>query len=55
MRTASLKSTASLILFTLTLIACHSPAYISGRLEGIEKKDLKIYLIEPETLREVAA
>lgn len=40
---------------TLILIACHSPADISGRLEGIEKKDLKIYLIEPETLREVAA
>lgn len=40
---------------TLTLIACHSPADISGRLEGIGKEDIKIYLIKPETLREVAA
>ena len=55
MRTIHLKNTISLILMTLTLIACHSPADISGRLEGVEKKDVKIYLIEPETLREVAA
>ena len=40
---------------TLILIACHSPADISGTLEGLEKKNTKIYLIEPETLREVAA
>ncbi len=40
---------------TLTLIACQSPAYISGRLEGTGKNGLKIYLIEPGTLREVAA
>lgn len=55
MRTNPVKNTISIILMTLTLIACHSPADISGRLEGIEKKDIKIYLIEPETLREVAA
>ncbi len=55
MRTIPIKNTTILILMTLTLIACHSPAYISGRLEGVEKKDIKIYLIEPETLREVAA
>ena len=55
MRTIPIKKVTSLILITLTLIACHSPAYISGRLEGIEKKDIKIYLIEPETLQEVAA
>ena len=55
MRTIPIKNTISLILMTLILIACHSRADISGRLEGIEKKDLKIYLIEPETLREVAA
>jgi len=28
---------------------------MSGRLEGTEKKDIKLYLIEPETLQEVAA
>ena len=55
MRTILIKNTISLILLTLTLISCNSPAYISGRLEGIEKKDIKIYLIEPETLGEVAA
>ena len=55
MRTNPIKNTICLILMALTLIACHSPANISGRLEGIEKKDIKIYLIEPETLREVAA
>ena len=36
-------------------MACNSPAYISGKLEGIEKEGIKIYLIHPETLREVAA
>ena len=51
----NMKNTTSLIFMALTLIACHSPAYISGRLEGTEKKDIKIYLIEPETLWEVAA
>lgn len=55
MRSNPVKNTISIILMTLLLIACHSPADISGRLEGIKKKDLKIYLIEPETLREVAA
>ncbi|MCJ7757314.1 MAG: hypothetical protein MUP24_04140, partial [Gillisia sp.] len=55
MRTTPIKNITSLILMTLTLIACHSPADISGRLEGIEQEDIKIYLIEPETLREVAA
>jgi len=55
MRTTQIKYITSLILMTLTLIACHSPADISGRLEGIEKEGIMIYLIEPETLREVAA
>ena len=40
---------------TLTLIGCHPPADISGKLEGIKQEDIKIYLIKPETLREVAA
>ena len=55
LRTILIKNTINFILMTLTLMACHSPAYISGRLEGEEKKDIKVYLIEPETLREVAA
>ena len=55
MRIIPIKKTVSLILMTLTLVACHPPADISGRLEGIEKEDIKIYLIKPETLREVAA
>lgn len=55
MRTLTIKNTTSLILMTLTLIACHSPAYISGNLEGAKNKDIKVYLIEPVTIREVAA
>ena len=55
MRTNLIKNATRLILMTLTLIACQSPAYISGRLEGTGKNGLKIYLIEPGTLREVAA
>lgn len=51
----AIKHAVRLILLTLTLIACQSPAYISGKIEGIEKKDTKIYLIEPEELLEVAA
>ena len=49
------KNTALLILISITQVACHSPAKISGRLEGKEMKNVKIYLIEPEVLREVAA
>ncbi len=55
MRAIPIKKTTSLILMILTLIACHSPADISGKLEGIETEGLKIYLIEPESLRDVAA
>jgi len=55
MRTTTLKITIGLILLTLTLISCHAPSYISGQLEGTAKNGIKIYLIEPETLREVAA
>ncbi len=36
-------------------MACSTPADISGKLEGMDTKGLKIYLIQPETLREVAA
>lgn len=43
------------MLWSLLLSACHAPAYISGKLEGVEKEDQKIYLIEPQALKEVAA
>lgn len=55
MRTTSIKNSISLILFTLTLISCNSPAYISGKLEGVEKEDIKMYLIQPKNLRDVGA
>lgn len=55
MKTIIIKNITSLILLTMTLIACHSPADISGKLEGLENKQVKVYLIEPETLREVSA
>lgn len=50
----SVKNTISLALLTLALIGCHSPAKISGRLEGVEKGNMKVYLIEPESLWDVA-
>jgi len=40
---------------TLSLMACQPPAFISGKIEGPLKNDTKIYLIEPQTLRDVAA
>src|SRR5689334_12957558 len=47
--------TVSFILLISVLTAFHSSAFISGRLEGAEKKGIKIYLLQPATLREVAA
>ena len=49
-----MKNIPSFILMALILLACHSPAYISGRLENVDKKDIKIYLIKPNKLKEVA-
>ena len=54
MRTFSVKNITSVILLTITLVACHSPAYISGHIEGITTKDVKVYLIQPDLLKEVA-
>jgi len=51
----AIKNTTILILTTFTIIACDEPTYISGSLEGIEKEGIKIYLIQPENLKEVAA
>ena len=55
MKTSHIKNTIKLILLSLTLMACHSPTDISGQLEGTIQKDTKLYLIEPNGLREVAA
>jgi len=55
MRTICIKNITSLILITLTLIACRSPRDISGQLEGGEKENIKIYLIKPESLWDVGA
>ena len=49
-----IKNTFQLILMFSTLMACDSSADISGKINGLEKKDSKIYLIQPETLRHVA-
>ncbi|MDE3741995.1 TlpA family protein disulfide reductase [Maribacter polysaccharolyticus] len=49
------RSILGFIVMAFTLLACDSPAYISGRLEGAEGKDIKLYLIQPENLREVGA
>ncbi len=54
MKTFPIKNTIYLILITSILIACQSPSELSGKLEGLEKEAVKVYLIQPETLGEVA-
>ncbi|MGB5417290.1 TlpA family protein disulfide reductase [Algibacter sp.] len=51
----TLKNITSLVLMTITLIACYSPGYISGKIEGVENKNISVYLIEPGVLKEVSA
>ena len=53
-RSSLIKNTTSLILLTFTLAACHNQASISGKIEGPAKNNMKIYLIKPETLQDVA-
>jgi len=55
MRTIALKKIIGFFLMTLSLTACHSPAYISGKLQGTEGKDIKVYIIEPKNLTDIAA
>jgi len=55
MRTIALKKIIGFFLMTLSLTACHSPAYISGKLQGTERKDIKVYIIEPKNLTDIAA
>lgn len=55
MKTTSIKFITGLIVLFLSLTACNSPAAISGTLEGLDKENTKIYLIQPEDLQYVAA
>lgn len=54
MRTTTIKNTTCLIAVLLVLNACQSHVYISGKIEGADSKNLKVYLIEPERLLNVA-
>ena len=54
MRLINKRNTLLLIVLSFALSACHHQADISGKLEGTTKKDIKIYLIKPETLQDVA-
>ena len=47
--------TSIFLLINLILFSCNSSSYISCKLEGIDNKEQKIYLIQPETLQDVAA
>jgi thiol-disulfide isomerase/thioredoxin len=47
--------TGSLIIISLALIACHSPAGISGKISQTGDKELTVYLIQPDGLWDVAA
>ncbi|WP_324027459.1 TlpA disulfide reductase family protein [Maribacter sp. BPC-D8] len=55
MSSTPIKIITGLILLALNLTACNSPATISGTLEGLEKENTKIYLIQPDDLQHVAA
>lgn len=50
-----IKNITRVILISMTLVACQTPADISGKLEGGANKDLKVYLIQPEKLQDVSA
>jgi len=51
----TLKNSIGLVLIILNLVACQSPAYLSGTIEGVDNEETKIYLIQPESLLDVAA
>ena len=52
--TTCLKNIISIIILTFAFSACQNHASLSGKIEGSIKKDIKIYLIQPETLEDVA-
>ena len=53
-RNIFLRSIISLFLIS-SLIACTSPAGISGKIEGVGNEGVMVYLIKPENLQEVSA
>lgn len=55
MKTIFIKNTLIFTLLITTLIACETPTYISGKLEGVKKEGEKAYLIQPETFKSIAA
>ncbi|WP_147678392.1 TlpA family protein disulfide reductase [Algibacter pacificus] len=55
MKTSFTKNIFKIIIISFTLIACETPSDISGKLENVKNKNLKIYLIQPEKLRDVSA
>ncbi|WP_053977133.1 TlpA family protein disulfide reductase [Mangrovimonas xylaniphaga] len=51
----SLKHSILFAYTALTIVACQSPADISGVITGAEQKGSKIYLLEPENLQDLGA
>jgi len=55
MKTLSINHLIVLFITCLSFFACDSPADISGKLEGVKKEGVKVYLIKPGSLQEIAA
>ncbi|WP_053991210.1 TlpA disulfide reductase family protein [Mangrovimonas sp. TPBH4] len=51
----SLKHSILFAYTSLTIVACQSPADISGTIARTEQKGSKVYLIQPENLKDLAA
>ncbi|APQ18951.1 TlpA family protein disulfide reductase [Maribacter hydrothermalis] len=49
------KKITALLLMVLHFTACTTNPDITGKIEGIEKENIKVYLIQPETFQEIAA
>lgn len=50
-----MKKLFCLLITCLSLFSCNSPADIRGRLEGVNEEGVKLYLIKPGSLKELAA
>lgn len=55
MKVSWFRNAVSLVLISATFVGCDSPKGISGNLIGANKKEVKVYLIQPQTLHDVAA
>lgn len=55
MTNLTLKKSIVLLITCLTIFSCNSPADISGELEGVKEEGVKLYLIKPGSLKELAA